>query len=261
MPAASSTFLRRSENAASICASGDVCHSTVSTRLPSRSRSGSPTKAHSARVRTSISTDPGSRSRRAQTSSTGTSSMWTAAIDSTFVLHSTPTARNAAYPTRPTHARVANYTLAGRKPRKVRKHRSDMTREPRDEILKKPGADTHWNRTENRCLSSSEATGRTVAPNFRVVKGCIVGRACVDNADEDPKNRWKTCESIKAPVNILLTQLRFSTLRNFHPQSGKIVPRYVRDSSFSAWRVLPHERHLHAICKVRRVLSTIKSAT
>src|SRR5689334_18727637 len=82
-PAASSTFVSRSGKPASILLSGEVCHSTVRTRLPILSKSGSPTKVHSARVRTSIRTEPGSFSRRAQTSSTGTSWMWTASIDCT----------------------------------------------------------------------------------------------------------------------------------------------------------------------------------
>ncbi len=83
-PAASSTSLRRSGNAASMRVSGDVCHSTVRTRFPISERSGNPTNAHSARVRTSISSEAGSSLRRDQTSSTDTSSMWTISIDSTF---------------------------------------------------------------------------------------------------------------------------------------------------------------------------------
>jgi hypothetical protein len=88
-PAAASASPRRSGNAASIRLSGDVCHSTVKTLLSRSERSGRPTNAHSARVRTSMSTAPLSSLRRAHTSSTGTSSMWTTSIDCTFVLHHT----------------------------------------------------------------------------------------------------------------------------------------------------------------------------
>jgi hypothetical protein len=87
-PAASSAWVIRSAKPASILLSGDVCHSTVRTLLPISARSGRPTNAHSALVRTSISAEAVSFSSCAQTSSTGTSSMWTTSIDCTFVLHS-----------------------------------------------------------------------------------------------------------------------------------------------------------------------------
>jgi hypothetical protein len=195
-PAASSALVIRSEKPASILLSGHVCHSTVRTRLPISLRSGTPTKVHSARVRTSIRTDPASFARCAQTSSTGTSSMWTTSNDCTFVLHS-QTALNKRFRTVCTQNQRRIKRTTSRLTRQVGPERYANTHrsyaETRDAILYKT-----WRRPAlERWINPSAATLRTVALNSALSKRNRHPRARLQRCATGGENSGNPVNSIQ----------------------------------------------------------------